>query len=290
MAYVANEILDGQADGFRKIFTTNNAISQVTSLQVNNIDVGGYTYANTNLTLVTAPELGSQIAISYHSPTAGGQGYNDRENGKVTLSGIIRRVRELLNETHTEYWSDTEIVEWVNSAANEICMEGYFPFMQDVATIEIDSNTSKYALPPNYNKIIALYSDSATGTSTELLYAEYDRFKTDPNLSSSNRHYSLMGDYFYVRTSTSETLEFLYYKYPQALSAPGDVTIIPPEIEDVLIFKTAANCLMKEQEAVLAREYFDKAQYKMGKYISNADKNPSKKYPGFKQMANYYIA
>ena len=69
-------------------------------------------------------------------------GAGQTSSGK-TANDIITNVRQILNETTASFWTDAELLDWIDEAVKDIVSKSHC--LEDTATIVLSTNTKAYS-------------------------------------------------------------------------------------------------------------------------------------------------
>lgn len=192
--------------------------------------------------------------------------------GSITTSGvtaqtIIDRVRNDLNETTASFWTNTDLLQWINEAVNTInsrtrCLES------GVSNVIVVENTRSYSITSSFLDIEKVEYDIGLSGNTTQKSQIYDlervpffnlRYGVEKERGDP-KTYSVWNNTLYVfpipgSTQAGNTI-YLY-----AVTAPSGVTVTTSQIEtpkyfdDAILLYVKSKALSKDKQDGKADAY-----------------------------------
>lgn len=155
----------------------------------------------------------------------------------------------------------TRIVAWLNEGQARIGRRLELRELYKTQTINLSAGTATYSLPADFVRLDAL-TDTVNGFALRSrLPGEIDSYRT---ISGWPTYYDLDagGLNLYPTPSGTGTLRLRYYANPAALSADGDVSVLPSDYHDVMVSYALTRAYEAEDD-FQAAQYWDQ-RYQRG--------------------------
>lgn len=186
-----------------------------------------------------------------------------------TLATQRTRVRLLLQEPSSQYWTDATIDAYINESQFDIgigCVPGVpvgneEPLLASEAYTDSVASQELYSLPPNYHAIRNVRArDTSTTDYQELPYVDIEYIRAHPRTAQPKAEaYSLWGEsgtyqlvLYPAFNSANGRLYVTYWRLPTILSGDSDALQIPPELH-------VANTYLAAMKAWLERGHQNEA-------------------------------
>lgn len=163
----------------------------------------------------------------------------------TTASAIITRVRSRLDETAAKFWTDADLIGWLNEALRD-CGR-YTRHITDTALVNLTGGVSEYTLPANIIEVENAYYLPGDGRQIPMVGMSYDNMNNawgsfNNNNQGEPQAYALWGVppslqiKLYPAPSSSLTggLSLLVTRMPNSVVVVSDTVDWPPAWEDVL--------------------------------------------------------
>lgn len=141
----------------------------------------------------------------------------------VTIATAITNTRSLLDEVSAQFWSDTQITQWLNEGCAD--SQRRAEWKQDVATIPVIAQTQSYSAPDDVMRIHRVTFTPTTTTSNQNTYTlEYRGFMEMDQVWGINQQWPAAYPLYYTLFGQpgTGTLQIITYPVP---SNPGSLLV-----------------------------------------------------------------
>lgn len=173
-----------------------------------------------------------------------------------TGQDIIDEVRDLLQDTTDESFSDAVILRYINRGAKEFCATT--GCLQDTATIDTDSATYIFTLSSSCTNPFLIINVQFNGTplTKTFLHEVTYKFGASSGTPDQSTNWYEFGGKLYISikaiTATgSSALTVFYVRTPTDLSAVGDTFDFPDEWDSAIIAYAVAHCRYTDRDTIL---------------------------------------
>ena len=189
--------------------------------------------------------------------------------GTLTLQGYITQVRRLLHDLNGQYWSDTELTDYINDARNRVCKDTRCLRQQIVNFVTLTQGTEQYQLASlplptaltGYTIIDVMGINILWGsTRIKLAYLPWTRFDVQfrywTNMQSRPVCYSRLGAlsvYIGPQPDTSYQSDWDVALVPPALTSDSSPEPIPEPFTTPVKYYAAYLAKFREQFCPLVR-------------------------------------
>lgn len=183
----------------------------------------------------------------------------------TTAQTIITRSRYLLNEATASFWSDTELLTYVNEGQVDIATRALC--IQTYDSITLASNTVEYTPSVNYIKVLGAYYVDSAG-------AKYQLQEKSINESVEAYHETIPAYYYDfggklgvfppLTSATTQYVKFFMAMKPTSVGLSDNVTV-PAIYDNALIYYVCSKALLRDRQ-------FGKAAYMMQRYNGELDR------------------
>lgn len=185
--------------------------------------------------------------------------------------------------------------DWINEVYSEACIET--EYLQDFATMTMTSGTATYSLDSSVVRIKQMYCTPVNGTQGRPLepvsleqILEWSWANANANQSGGGvRYYALFGAskiQFFPTPSDASVITIYYVKQPTALSADGDLPIIPEPYAGNIIFNGAcyqASLFLKDPDAQLFKQDFERGKQQLRGHLRRREGAMTRQFRQTKQ-------
>lgn len=167
-----------------------------------------------------------------------------------TLSSLIEQVRSTLDEPQSRFWSDAELIRWINDGLTDVARRSQ-TLQQYSATIAGVAGQSKYNLPTDLINLHRVEFTPASSTQTYpvqlMTRAELDQYWGMDQTTQSSYPWaatvwgfpgtstSLQLQIYPTLSSSGGTINLYYYRLPTPLASVNDIAEIPAGWESLII-------------------------------------------------------
>jgi hypothetical protein len=180
----------------------------------------------------------------------------------VTLASALTEVRSRLDEPNQQFWTNTELTNWLNQGAQDIARQAQALWMQ--VNIPAVPGQQYYRLPLDFLGVHRI--DFAIENSDQIYNLEYRGLKTMDELWGILQHlpaafpqaFYLWNDagyaggqgYFGTYPVVGESGTFIVYYYRNAIRATVDTDLldVTPAYEDLTYYYCVAQAKMKDRD------------------------------------------
>lgn len=161
----------------------------------------------------------------------------------TTAAQIITRVRYRLAETTAKFWSDPELLAWLNEALRDA---GRFTrHIRDTKTVSVTGSIAEYTLSSDVIEVDEVYYLPGDGRSIPLTGQSYDNLNAQwgqwqNSYVGEPRVYALWGTpptlkiKLYPTPEASASLSLLVVRMPAQCASTSATVDFPPQWEDLL--------------------------------------------------------
>lgn len=213
----------------------------------------------------------------------------------VTVKNVIWRIRRNLREFDPEYFSDEQLLSWVNEAHqelyNEVCLlyENYF---KKTTTLDLVKDVAEYALPNDFKRVV--FVEKLKDLDTTLTVPIKLRRVPFQQLNQSYRTYypflTLIGYYIHgttigfvptPKTNSTQAVRVHYIPTPNLLTLDSNHQL-PAEYSRVLVLLATYLAISAEDQALGQQFYswYERSLALMRHEMANRDDSYSKPLRG----------
>lgn len=188
-----------------------------------------------------------------------------QQTSSTAASTIITYARYYLNESSADFWSDAELLAWINQGTMDIVSRTRC--LESTETITLASSTVEYTISSSYIDISTVtYTDS--DGNTKGLQKSNPQTIGHPRDTEPAFWYEWngkVGIFPALSSRTTEVATAFYVSTPSALTATSDTIVVPAIYDRALTLYVAAQALLKEEQ-------YGKSARLMGEYLAEIDR------------------
>lgn len=177
----------------------------------------------------------------------------------TTQAALLADVRARLDEASAAFWTDEELLRWINEATRDIARRA--EVLQTTATVTVVAGTNEYTLPTNVARIYRVnWIPDGSSTEYPLEYQDFNSMDsagwTWTNAQGYPAVFTLWGYtpslkiVLYPSPSAAGEIKLWYYKYPTELATDGSalssLVDIPNGWNDIVVSYCEAMALRKD--------------------------------------------
>jgi len=180
----------------------------------------------------------------------------------MTLQEMITDIRYRVNEPTANFWSDAELIVWLNEAQDNLVSRLPLEMLSDLAAIDTAtmsdvSGYSQGSLPASFVKLekAEINNHQCMKMAVKDLHAlKHNEFFTDSNYEP---YFSVIwNDKIRIYPTATPTATLYYIKQPGALAAPAtDSSALPNHLHHLLVLYASARAKQKQEEHNTAQSF-----------------------------------
>lgn len=176
----------------------------------------------------------------------------------MLLSEVLTLVRSSLDETTAGFWSNTELIAWVNAGVRDIARRTEI-FIKN-ANVAVSANTQDYVTPFDMLRINRIeFEPNGSDTIYHLEYRDANNMEdvwqnAQKTAKGTPTYFTIWGSFPYnwiklwPTPSAAGVLHVYYYASPAAVTTLSDAVSIPAGWEDALIDYCEYKALRKARD------------------------------------------
>lgn len=187
-----------------------------------------------------------------------------QQTSSTLASTIITNARYYLGEATADYWSDAELLVYLNKGTLDIVSRTRA--LESSASIDLVSDTTEYTVTPDYIDITTVIYNNASGDPIGLIHKNPQSVgRLSPGVPTYWYEWAgKVGIFPALSARTTETVSVYYVSRPSAVTAASAV-VVPAIYDQALTLYIASQGLLKERQ-------FAKAGQLMAAYYAELDR------------------
>lgn len=204
-----------------------------------------------------------------------------QNTSSTTASTIITRARQILNEDTAGFWSDTELLRWVNDGMSDIAEKALC--VQTTETVNLTNGTMEYTPSTSYIKVIDVWYTDSNGDIWALKHSEPGSkgFTRAEKLSDADEP-----EYWYefdgkitvfpsIASVTTETIKIFFAQQSTDVTASENVGI-PAVFDSCLVNYVVAMAHQKDRKYQDFQFFWKRFEDELNRYRMDFIEQPTK--------------
>ena len=168
---------------------------------------------------------------------------------ETTVATIITMARYYLNDEEDNFWSDAELLNWINQGTIDIVSRSQC-LTAILDDIDLIASTYEYTMPQDYISISKIIYVDSDGTLQGLVKRDMQAIGDIPALGQPGWWYEWAGKigiYPALAAVTSENIIVYYVSRPAKLTLTTEDVLVPAQYDNALILYVVAQAMFKDR-------------------------------------------
>lgn len=128
----------------------------------------------------------------------------------ITLTNMLTNVRSLLDEPNPQFWSNTELTQWINEACAEC--QRKVEWKRAIANVDVDTGTQTYVMPTDLYR--AYRVEFTPDASIDTYTVEFRGYMEMDQIWGINQEWPASYPLYYTMWKQPPTLSIVLYPVP----------------------------------------------------------------------------
>jgi hypothetical protein len=197
---------------------------------------------------------------------------SQRTSGATAAQTIIQ-ARSYLNEATPNFWSDTEMLQWLNDGQRDIVSRSHC--LQSQEDIDLIANQLEYTITSNYTVVKAVHYVDAEEATKGLVKGNPSDVGNVEDVEAPVFFYDWAGSLgIYPVLSSVTTEKITVYLVPRlSIITSADSITIPALYDKALVFYILAQAWAKDRQMAKSAQALNQYHAELDRYRSDLNKN-----------------
>lgn len=204
-----------------------------------------------------------------------------QQTGSTTGTTIANKARYLLNESTAAFWTDTEMLQWINDGTLDIA--AYTHCLEATETETLVTNTYEYAIAENYLVIKGVILDRGSGESPRykaLVKGNIRSFGAQQDIGEPV-YWTHWEDNLLVypapnSSASGDSLTVYLVERPTEIDALASSILVPKHYENALALYVAMQGMLKDRQYEKANQLAEYYRLELDRFRVDFNEAPKK--------------